>query len=266
VKAVLVTALVAYLGACAFLWAMQERLIFLPTGPSPAPTVPPGWRLERVDLVAADGTRLEGALALPPAERPPLVLFFGGNAEEATSHLRDAARLYGQRAVLAVNYRGYGRSGGKPGEAALVADALTIHDWARARGDVDGARIAIHGRSLGSGVAVALAAARPVKALVLTSPFDSLAAVGAAHYPWVPVGLLLRHRFDGLSLAAGIRAPLLAIIASDDTIIAPAHSERLASAWGGPVQALRLAGRGHNDLSLDPLYGPAIAAFLDRRL
>ena len=265
-KAVLIAAIAAYLGVCALLWAMQESLIFLAAGPLPEPAAPPGWRIERVEISAADGTRLEGVLALPPVDRPPLVLYFGGNAEEATSHARDAARFYGQRAVLAVNYRGYGRSQGKPGEAALVADALAIHDWAVARADLDGKRVAIHGRSLGSGVAVALAAERPVKALVLTTPFDSLVAVGSTHYPWVPVGLLLRHRFDCLALAPAIRAPLLAVLATGDSVIPPGHGERLVSAWGGPVQALRLAGRDHNDLSLDPLFGPTIAAFLDRRL
>lgn len=265
-KAVLIAAIAAYLGVCALLWFMQERLIFLAAAPLPTPAAPPGWRVEPVEITTADGTRLEGALALPPVERPPVVLYFGGNAEEATSHARDAARFYGQRAVLAVNYRGYGRSQGKPGEAALVADALAIHDWAAARSDLDGRRIAVHGRSLGSGVAVALAAARPVKALVLTSPIDSLAAVARTHYPWAPVGLLLRHPFDCLPLVPAIRAPLLAIVATGDTIVPPGHSERLVAAWGGPVQALRLAGRDHNDLALDPLFGPAISAFLDRRL
>ncbi len=265
-KAILVAAIAAYLGVCALLWIMQERLIFLAAGPLPVPTAPPGWRIEPVEIRAADGTRLEGALALPPVEKPPVVLYFGGNAEEATSHLRDAARFYGPRAVLAVNYRGYGQSQGQPGEAALVADALAIHDWAVARGDLDGRRVALHGRSLGSGVAVALANARPVKAIVLTSPFDSLVAVARTHYPWAPAGLLLRHRFDSLALAPAMRAPLLAIVATGDTVVPPGHSERLVAAWGGPVQALRLAGRDHNDLALDPLFGPAIAAFLDRRL
>jgi dienelactone hydrolase len=266
VKAILVTAIAAYLAVCAILWFAQERLIFLGAPPNPPPAVPPGWRLERVDLGASDGTRLEGVLALPPVERPAVVLYFGGNAEDATTHVRDAARFYGARAVLAVNYRGYGRSQGKPGEAALVADALAIHDWARARADLDGGRMAIHGRSLGGGVAVALASVRPVKALVLTTPFDSLSALAQFHYPWVPAGLLIRHRFDSVAQAGALKVPLLVVTATADTVIPPVHADRLAAAWGGPVQALRLQNRDHNDVSLDPLFGPAVAAFLDRRL
>ena len=265
-KAVLLSAIAAYLGVCLLLWLGQERLIFLGAAPLPPPTAPPLWRIERVDFRTADGTRLEGVLALPPAARPPVVLYFGGNAEEATSHVRDAPRLYGPRAVLAVNYRGYGRSEGRPGEAALVDDATALYDWVRARADVDGERIAVHGASLGGGVAVALAARRPVKAVVLTAPFDSLVGLAQFHYPWAPAGLLLRHRFDCVALAPALEAPLLVITAAQDTIIPPAHADRLAAAWGGPVQALRLAGRGHNDIPLDPLYAPAIAAFIDRRL
>ena len=265
-KAVLFIAIAAYAGVCALLWFAQERLIFLGAPPDTPPTAPPHWRMERFDLETADGAKLEGYIALPPVERPPVVLYFGGNAEEATHHLKEAARLYGPRAVVALNYRGYGRSTGKPGEPVLVADALLAYDRLLARTDLDTARIAVHGRSLGSGVAVALAGARPVKALVLTTPFDSLTAVAQGHYPWAPVGLLLRHRFDSIASAPERRQPVLVISAAGDDVIAPAHADRLAAAWGGPVQALRLANRGHNDLFLDPLYGPAISAFLDRRL
>lgn len=265
-KAVLVAAIAAYLGVCALLWLMQERLIFPGAEPDTAPTAPPGWRVERFDLETQDGAKLEGFLALPPAERPPVVLYFGGNAEEATHHLKQAARIYGPRAVLAMNYRGFGRSQGKPGEAALVADARLAYERILARQDLDTTRIALHGRSLGSGVAVALAAERPVKALVLTTPFDSLASVGQRHYPWLPVGLLLRHRFDSLALASAAKQPALVITATGDTVIPPEHADRLAAAWGGPVQSLRLAGRGHNDLDADPLFALTVRAFLDRRL
>ena len=95
-----------------------------------------------------------------------------------TAYAREAERNYGRRAVLLVNYRGYGDSGGRPGEKALVADALALYDWVARRADLDAARICAHGRSLGTGVAVQLAAARPLKCVVLTSPFESLVAVG----------------------------------------------------------------------------------------
>ncbi|MCM2328468.1 MAG: hypothetical protein NDI88_11305 [Lysobacter sp.] len=251
----------------AFLWLSQDSMIFL-RQPSRGPAVaPPGWTLEKVSLAAADGTPLAGVLLLPPGAagtRQPAVLYFGGNAEEVTAYAADAERRYGRRAVLLMNYRGYGASGGKPGEKALVADAISHYDWAARRPDLDPARFCAHGRSLGTGVAVQLAAARRLRCVVLTSPFESLAAVGGTHYPWLPVRLLLRHRFESAAVAGRITAPALVAYGAEDDIIPAEHSERLAAAWGGPVERLRIDGHGHNDLDLDPRYAPAIAAFLDR--
>ena len=251
------------------LWLVQESLVFMPQPVRGAPHAPAGWSLEKVVVTATDGTPLAGALLRPPADpgaRLPVVLYFGGNAEEVTAYAPEALRQYGRRAVLLVNYRGYGESGGRPGEKAMVADALALHEWVARRPDVDPARIAVHGRSVGTGVAVQLAAARPVRCVVLTSPYPSLAAVGRSHYPWLPVGWLLRHRFDSAAIAGGVKAPALVVYGGTDTIIAPEHSERLAAAWGGPVEKVRLEGFGHNDLDIDPRYAEAIAAFLDRHL
>jgi fermentation-respiration switch protein FrsA (DUF1100 family) len=247
------------------IWATQESIIFFPQPAFRSPAAPPGWSLETVVVTAADGTRLAGVLALPPIDRPALVIYYPGNAEEATSQAVDANR-YGDRAVLLMNYRGYGESGGKPGERALVGDAIELFDWAARRTDIDARRVAVHGRSLGTGVAVQLAAARPAKAILLTSPYDSLAAVGGAQYPWLPTSLLLRHRFDSLALAPTLHIPALVLVAQSDTLVAPTHSNRLADAWGGPVQRLSFEGRGHNDLELDPRYGTAILEFLGRHL
>lgn len=261
--------MLAYAGMVAFLWFAQDSILFYPQPSRGTPAAPPGWSLEKVSLVAADGTPLAGVLVVPPREpgsRSAAILYFGGNAEEVTAYAREAERHYGRRAVLLVNYRGYGDSGGRPGEQALVADAIALHDWAARRADLDPARFCVHGRSLGSGVAVQLAAARHLRCAVLTSPFESLAAVGRSHYPWMPVGWLLRHRFDSAALAGGLDIPALVIYGGADTIIAPEHSERLAAAWGGPVERVRLDGFGHNDIDLEPRYAQTIAAFLDRHL
>lgn len=270
-KALLIAAVLAYAGLAALMWLTQDSLLFFPQPARGAALAPPGWTPERVAIGAGDGTRLAGVLLLPPREpgaarAPGAVIYFGGNAEEVTAHSAQVERQYGRRAVLLVNYRGYGDSGGKPGERALVADAATLFDWVARRTDIDPTRICAHGRSLGSAVAVQLAAARPLRCLVLTSPFDSLVAVGKAHYGWLPVGLLLRHRFECLALAPSIRVPAMMIYGGGDTIIPAEHSERLAAAWGGPVERVRLEGFGHNDLDLDPQYAQAIASFLERHL
>jgi Hydrolases of the alpha/beta superfamily len=204
-------------------------------------------------------------LLWPPRERPRLVVYFGGNAEEVTVSAAHAADTYGERAVLLLNYRGYGESAGRPGEREIVADALEVIDRMRARDDLDTSRLAVHGRSLGSGVAVQVAAVRPVCAVVLSTPFSSARSVAQDMYWWLPVGLLMRHPFDSLARAPRIQAPALVLVASEDTLIRPAQSWRLADAWGGPVERRTFRGFGHNDIHLDPGYDRSIREFLDRR-
>ena len=265
-KSLLLAIAVGYAAVAALVWILQEKLIFYPREPAPLPLAPAGWRLEEVVHVAADGTRLAGVLVLPPAERSALVIYFGGNAEEVASYAPEAERTYGARAVLLVNYRGYGRSAGRPGEKALVADAIELYDWAARRSDIDSQRIAVHGRSLGTGVAVQLAAARPARCVVLTSPYTSLVDVAKEVYWWLPVALLMRHRFDSASLAPALRVPALVLMGESDNLVPPHHSRNLAAAWGGPVERVSLEGFGHNDLDVNPRYAAAIRAFLDRNL
>lgn len=265
-KFLLLAAVLGYLAVLALVWAAQERLMFYPQPAAPLPAAPAGWRLEEVVLAAHDGTRLAGVLLLPPAARASLVIYLGGNAEEVTGFAAEAAQAYGERAVLLVNYRGYGRSQGRPGEKALVADAVELYDWAARRPDIDAARIALHGRSLGTGVAVQLAAARPARCLVLTSPFASVRDVAREVYPWLPVGWLMRHPFDSAVHAPKLEVPALMLMGEADTLVAPRHSERLAGLWGGPVERASLARVGHNDVQAHPEYHRTIRTFLDRCL
>jgi fermentation-respiration switch protein FrsA (DUF1100 family) len=265
-KTLLLTLVLGYAGIACVVWIAQEKLLFYPRALQGAARPPAGWKLESVSLTTADGTRIAGVLVLPSVERAPLVIYFGGNAEEVTAYAPFAAETYGERAVLFVNYRGYGESSGSPSERALVADAAELYDWAAREPSIDGARIAVHGRSLGSGVAVQLAAVRPVKCVLLTSPFASALDVGREMYPWLPVALLLRHPFDSAARAPQLHMPLLVLVGEADTLIAPRHSERLASLWGGPVERASFPGFGHNDIDLHPRYAHAIRDFLDRRL
>ena len=255
-------ALVGVVGMPMTMLLFQDNLIFFPqpvAGSGPAPRA----GLDEVEITADDGTRLRGWLAKAPGERAraPLLIYFGGNAEEVSWLVEEAPRLGGW-SWLRVNYRGYGRSEGRPGERALFADGLRLYDWARARADVDPGRVAAMGRSLGGGVAVQVAAERPLIGVVLVTPFDSLTAVGQHHYPWLPVRWLLRHPFDALGRAPTIRAPMLCLVAGRDRVIPPAHATRLYDAWAGPKQWVEFPGADHNDISAEPGYWPAIAGFL----
>ena len=258
----------AFIGLCAVLYLLQERLIFprppLADGAPHAVRELPG--VAEIEVAAEDGTRLHGWLrhgAEGAGEASPqgLVIYFGGNAEEVSGQMFDAPQL-APWSVAAVNYRGYGLSEGRPSEAALAADALAVYDRLAARKDVDPSRIVVFGRSLGSGVAVRLAEKRPVRAVMLVSPFDSLRSIARKQYPIVPVSLLLKHPFDSLARAPEIEAPLLVLAGERDTLIPPAFSRRLHDAWAGPKRWELLRGADHNDIHEQPRYWPAMREFL----
>ena len=126
------------------------------------------------------------------------------------------------------------------------------------------ARVAVHGRSLGSAVAVQLAAQRPVRCVVLTSPFASAVDVARDFYSWLPVAWLMRHPFDSLAHAPRLAMPVLVLAGEADTVVPPEHSRRLAQAWGGTQTLVALRGVGHNDISLHPGYAREVRAFLLR--
>ena len=190
-----------------------------------------------------------------------MVLYFGGNAEEVSWMLDELGDAPGASWML-VDYRGYGLSEGSPGEAALIADGLQWHDHVAALPGVDSKRVFVFGRSLGSGVAVALAAQRPVAGVILATPYDSLASVAKRYYWYLPVDLLLKHRFDSLALAPGMRQPLLCLIAERDEVIPRVHGERLFDAWGGPKRKILLQEAGHNSADAHPAFWPSIREFL----
>jgi fermentation-respiration switch protein FrsA (DUF1100 family) len=248
----------------AVLYFTQERLIF---HPQPAPAAPPRARdlaIREVEIPTADGLRLRGWLARPEAageQRLPLLIYFGGNAEEVSGTAMLAGAVPGW-SLLTLNYRGYGGNPGSPSEQNLSADALAIHDWALGRAEVDASRVIAFGRSLGSGLAVHLAAERPLAGVVLATPFDSLRAVARRHYPFAPASLLLRHNFDALSRAPAIRAPLLVLAAGRDEVVPVSHARSLFAGWGGPKTWREFPSAGHNDLDADPGYWAAIAEFL----
>ena len=257
---VLVAALL--LGGCAIVWLTQDRLIFFPqpvvsTAHLPADAKP-------LEIVAADGTKLRGWIRAASSTPAPAVVYFGGNAEEVSGTLADP-RWPRDWSIVAINYRGYGASEGAPSESALVADALVIHDAIAARSDVDSRRIVAIGRSLGTGVAVKLAAARPVAGVILASPYDSLVALGRTHYPLLPVSLLLRHRFDSAADARDVHTPMLAIVAEHDSIIPVERSRALYDAWVGPKTWVVVPRTDHNTLSGPNAFWEGVAAFLGAR-
>lgn len=245
---------IAWLALCAMLFFTQESAIFYP-GPNDARLVLHHAK-RRVEIGSLEGWWVEN----PAATNDLVILYFGGNAEDVL-YTAGTLPLLGARRMLVVNYRGYGTSKGRPGQSELYEDGLAIYDYAASSG-VRADHIVVMGRSLGSGVASMLAGSREVRAAVLITPFDSLVAVAAGHYPIFPVRLLLRHPFPSVDWARKARAPALILAAERDYIVPARHAKRLSEAWAGEKKFHVLAGAGHNDIEQSPDYYLRIREFL----
>jgi hypothetical protein len=250
---------VVVIGFPLLMYLAQDSLIFHPQQLAEPRRVQLAQRAatESLFIEAADGTRLH-AWHVKGAPGSSLMMYFGGNAEEVSWMLDDAARRTPEVSWLLVDYRGYGASGGSPSEKALTGDAVRWYDQMASQYK----NIYTFGRSLGGGVAVHLAAERPLSGVVLVAPFDSLVEVAKHYYPFLPVNWMLKHRFDSVALAPKITVPLLCIVATRDEIIPAVHSKRLYDAWGGPKRWIGLEGAGHNSTDDATNYWPSIVAFL----
>jgi dipeptidyl aminopeptidase/acylaminoacyl peptidase len=220
-----------WLGLTAAVAANQRRLVFNPTiereVKSPRSS---GHRTRPVVLRAKDGTRLCGWLMTPKAPgRHPAVIYFGGRSEEVSWVVRDAGKLFPGMAVLAVNYRGYGESHGVPAEIHMIEDGCMLFDWLADSVHVDARRLAVVGRSLGSGVAVQVAKERPAHSVVLITPYDSILAIAKRKFRVMPIEYMLRHRFESIKYAPSLKAPTYVLRAASDDVVPHSHTDQLVA-------------------------------------
>jgi pimeloyl-ACP methyl ester carboxylesterase len=241
---------VVYALLCGWMYATQRLQMYFPTPPTEAARAQ-AWWVERT------GERIKVWVVARPG--PSALLYFGGNAEDVAGTVDTLIEAIPDHSLYLVNYRGYGGSTGRPTEAGLREDALAIYDELQRRHE----DVAVMGRSLGSGVAVQLASERPVERLVLVTAFDSLADVAASHFPWLPVRLLLKDRYESAARAHDVGARVLLVTAVDDEIIPSARSDALAAAFQpGQVERVVVPAVGHNTLDLSPAYLDAVRRFL----
>lgn len=245
---------------------MQRRLIYFPDRSTPpaAAEVLPGAR--DVTLHTEDGLELTAWLVPSAEERDTglAVMYLPGNGGNRSGRA-PTADLLAERGftVLLVDYRGYGGNPGRPSETGLAADGLAAHDWLVDEGYPSHRQIYV-GESLGTGVAAALATQRPPAGLLLRSPFTELADVGRSHYPWLPVGLVLRDRFPVLDHVRGLDVPVTVVRGTADTIVPTEQSQTVAAAARNLVEELVLGDVGHNDeRMLGPELVDAVARLAD---
>jgi|TARA_B110000908_G_C10214727_1_gene432144 pimeloyl-ACP methyl ester carboxylesterase len=205
---------VIYLLAMSLLYAFQRTLLF--------PDVDDVIGVDREIIVFTNNEVELHGWVLNQGKQQAIV-YFGGNAEKISHNIDLFETGLSEYSIYLVDYRGYGKSESKPTEAGLFSDALFIYDQIKPKHT----SISVIGRSLGSGVAVYLAAKRRIKKLVLLTPYDSIAEVAQSHYPFFPTRYLVRDKFESINYAQAINSPTLVIAAEFDSVVPNRHTEKL---------------------------------------
>jgi len=254
-----IIALCAYIALTAVVYVAQRSLMYFPDTAHVLPAAAGLPEAEEVPLTAGDGVRI-AAWHVPPRDGKPVILYFHGNGGALRFRVTRFRRLIADGiGLVALEYRGYGGSGGNPSEQGLIADAQAAYHFAA--GHYPPQQLVLWGESLGSGVAIALAADRPVGRVILEAPFTSAVALGARHYWYLPVRLLMKDQFRSDLRIGKVKAPLMIMHGVNDRVVPYAMGEQLFELANKPKHFVRFLDGGHEDLD-DNGGLDAVARFL----
>ncbi|MBN1220466.1 MAG: alpha/beta hydrolase [Anaerolineae bacterium] len=243
---IIVLGFILYAGLVVFLFLIQGRLVYFPIRHLTATPADIGLTYEPMWLETGDGIKLSGWF-VPAEPARGTVLFFHGNAGNISHRLDSITIFHGLGlSVLIIDYRGYGQSEGKPSEQGTYLDAEAAWRYLVEERRVAPDEVILFGRSLGGAVAAWLAEQHSPGALILESTFTSVPDIAARYYPFLPVRLLARIRYNTLARLPEINCPVLVVHSPDDDIIPYSHGEQLFAAAPEPKAFLKLKG-GHNE-------------------
>jgi hypothetical protein len=243
-KSLVVFAVACYLGLIALMYLAQRSLMYFPETVQTPPREAGFAEAEEID--SADGERVI-AWHVAPAPGMPVILYFHGNGGAIRYRVdRFRALTRDGTGLVALSYRGYAGSTGRPSEAGLIADAAAAYAFVAARYAPD--KIVIWGESLGSGVAIATAAEKPIARLILEAPFASAVEIAAAVYWFIPVRWLMKDQFRSDLRIEKVTAPVLILHGDRDTVVPITSGERLYALIKGAKRFARFPGGGHEDL------------------
>jgi fermentation-respiration switch protein FrsA (DUF1100 family) len=227
-------------------WSLQRRMIYFPDGlPGPVATELPG--ASEVTFRTADGITLTGWYTPAHEDRPTVLVANGNGGHRGLRAPLGRALMREGLGVLLFDYRGYGGTAGSPSQTGLAQDIRAAREYLVGPAGVATDRLIYYGESLGCAVAADLAREHPPAALALRSPFTTLADVGRAHYPFLPVGLLLRDRYSVLDVVSASDVPVLVVLGTRDRTVPPEMSRAVARAARGDVRLVEVPGADHND-------------------
>jgi fermentation-respiration switch protein FrsA (DUF1100 family) len=249
----------SYVGFTTVIYFGQRSLMYFPDTTHTTPAAAGLPEAEEVPLTASDGTQII-AWHVAPSSDKPVIVYFHGNGGALRYRVERFRKLISNGiGLVGLEYRGYGGLGGSPSENGLIADAEAAYAYAAARYPV--ARIVVWGESLGTGVAVALAAEKPVGRVILEAPFTSTAAVGAQRYWYLPVRFLMKDQFHSDTRITKVTAPLLILHGVHDQTVPYAMGEQLFNLANKPKHIVRFLDGGHEDLDQNGALD-AVARFL----
>jgi hypothetical protein len=244
---ILTIAASVYCLLCLFFFAFQRSFIYMPTPATSAH--------DTSDVLKVADGRLR--VSTRDLDSPKALIYFGGNAEDVASTVPELVIAFPDRSIYALHYRGYSGSTGHPAEAAMRNDARALFEMVHGRHP----DVMAVGRSLGSSLAIQLAAESPVSRLVLIAPFESILAIAQRTAPFLPMLLLLRDPWQSWRFAPRVTCPTLILAASHDEIVPMSDTKRLFAAFKPDVAALRVIdGTDHNSVSAPEEFWEALVA------
>ncbi len=245
-------AILAYGGAIAFLYTHQTQMLYMARAVAETPDIP-GLPIRDVRIRTPDGETLQ-AWYEPPRPGKPVFLFLHGQGATLELGKWRYVRMHKEGVgYLALAYRGFSGSTGRPSEQGLFTDGVAAYDWLKAQGFRD-SDIVIHGHSLGTGVATYVATQRPARALILEAPFTAAVDVARARYPYMPVDLLMRDRFESRKRIRDVHMPLLIAHGTADSVVPFSEGKALYDMANSPRTFVTLPGSEHNTLTRDGVY------------
>lgn len=267
-KIVGIIILVLYIGICTLLYFNQDDLLFHPQPTSKQEVVDilkSYPEFDTLTFIMKDGNRTCGYISKDTIkEKLPLVLYFGGNAEEV-SHLADYKKYFPNSVMVMINYRSFGLSQGTISEKTMFADALEAYDKLITNPEIDANKIIVIGRSIGTGIATYLSSQRKTNATVLITPYENMIDVAFEKYPFVPISLLIKHRFESDTYAPSITSPMLALISANDQVIPKHHAYKLKEVWKGKTDALEV-NEDHNSIMHNEAVWKKIVGFVKENI
>jgi len=257
---------VGYVVICALMFGYQRKLMYLPYVGIDAPGAYGLVDFTSLSIQTSDNVHIQAWYKEAKRDYPTIIYFHGnaGNLAHRAQYfslLRDAG--FG---ILGVDYRGYGASEGTPSEEGFYKDGRAVIDYAQKELALPANKIIIYGESIGTGVAVQMATEYKLAALILQSPFLSMASAASYHYPWLPVNLLLMDRFDSQSKMANVHSPLLLFHGENDGIVPITDGKELFIRGNESKKSIYFPDTGHNNFNLELLVAAVLTFCQEHKL